>query len=80
MIGGSYVTKDGEDIVSCGKKTDNVSVFSNGADVNISSYESNFTASNLKITPGYYKNDGDNLTPVFQAMGDGSSVYLFKIL
>lgn len=49
MIGGSYVTKDGEDIVSCGKKTDNVSVFSNGADVNISSYESNFTASNFKI-------------------------------
>ena len=38
------------------------------------------SASNLKITPGYYKNDGDNLTPVFQAMGDGSSVYLLKIL
>lgn len=38
------------------------------------------SASNLKITPGYYKNDGDNLTPVFQNMADGSSVYLFKIL
>ena len=38
------------------------------------------SASNLKITPGYYKNDGDNLTPVFQAMGDGDNVYLFKIL
>ena len=38
------------------------------------------SASNLKITPGYYKNDGDNLTPVFQSMSDGSSVYLFKIL
>lgn len=38
------------------------------------------SASNLKITPGYYKNDGDNLTPVFQRMSDGDSVYLFKIL
>lgn len=38
------------------------------------------SASDLKITPGYYKNDGDNLTPVFQSMSDGSSVYLFKIL
>ena len=38
------------------------------------------SASNLKITPGYYKNDGGNLTPVFQEMSDGSSVYLFKIL
>lgn len=38
------------------------------------------SASNLKITPGYYKNDGNNLTPVFQRMTDGYSVYLFKIL
>ena len=38
------------------------------------------SASNLKITPGYYKNDGNNSTPVFQSMSDGSSVYLFKIL
>lgn len=38
------------------------------------------SASNLKITPGYYKNDGDNLTPVFQSMADGYSVFLFKIL
>lgn len=38
------------------------------------------SASNLKITPGYYTNDGDNLTPVFKSMADGSSVFLFKIL
>lgn len=38
------------------------------------------SASNLKITPGYYKNDGNNSTPVFQKMSDGSSVFLFKIL
>lgn len=38
------------------------------------------SASNLKITPGYYKNDGDNSTPVFQSMSDGYSVFLFKIL
>lgn len=38
------------------------------------------SASNLKITPGYYTNDGDNLTPVFKRMSDGSSVFLFKIL
>ena len=38
------------------------------------------SASNLKITPGYYKNNGDSSTPVFQNMGDGDNVYLFKIL
>lgn len=36
------------------------------------------SASDLKITPGYYTNDGDK--PVFKSMGDGYSVYLFKIL
>lgn len=42
--------------------------------------DKNSTASNLQITPGYYKYDSGTLPGIFQSMSDGSSVMLFKIL
>lgn len=42
--------------------------------------DKNSTASNLQITPGYYKYDSGTFPGIFQSMGDGSSVMLFKIL
>ena len=40
----------------------------------------NSTASNLQITPGYYRYDSSTVPGVFVSMRDGSSVMLFKIL
>lgn len=42
--------------------------------------DKNSSASNLQITPGYYKYDSDTFPGIFVSMGDGSSVMLFKIL
>ena len=42
--------------------------------------DKNSSASNLQITPGYYRYDSGTLPGVFVSMSDGSSVMLFKIL
>ena len=42
--------------------------------------DKNSFASNLQITPGYYRYDSGTLPGVFVSMNDGSSVMLFKIL
>lgn len=42
--------------------------------------DKNSSASNLQITPGYYRYDSGTLPGVFVNMFDGSSVMLFKIL
>lgn len=42
--------------------------------------DKNSSASNLQITPGYYRYDSGTLPGIFTSMSDGSSVMLFKIL
>lgn len=42
--------------------------------------DKNSSASNLQITPGYYRYESGTFPGVFVNMGDGSSVMLFKVL